>query len=72
MNVLGEEDYVSELIIPEKELPLRMFYMYKDDICTLIDVDDARQLVRIKNYTDKLMFRAFGTACGSCRLRGAI
>ena len=33
---------------------------YKDDICTLIDVDDAKQLVRIKNYTDKLMFRAFG------------
>ena len=38
----------------------KMFYMYKDDICTLIDVDDAKQLVRIKNYTDKLMFRAFG------------
>ena len=53
-------DYVNRLIIPEKEFPVRMFYMYKDDICTLIDVDDAKQLVRIKNYTDKLMFRAFG------------
>lgn len=53
-------DYVNRLIIPEKEFPVRMLYMYKDDICTLIDVDDAKQLVRIKNYTDKLMFRAFG------------
>ena len=42
-------DYVNRLIIPEKEFPVRMFYMYKDDICTLIDVDDAKQLVRIKN-----------------------
>ena len=29
-------DYVNRLIIPEKEFPVRMFYMYKDDICTLI------------------------------------
>lgn len=53
-------DYVDRLVIPDKELPLRMYYMYKDDICTLIDVDDVKQLVRIKNFTDKLMFRAFG------------
>ena len=50
----------KNLGLTQKEFPVRMFYMYKDDICTLIDVDDARQLVRIKNYTDKLMFRAFG------------
>ena len=30
-------DYVNRLIIPEKEFPVRMFYMYKDDICTLIE-----------------------------------
>ena len=35
--------------------------MYKNEKCTLIDVDDAKRVVQIKNYTDRIMFRAFGT-----------
>ena len=30
-------------------------------VCTLIDVDEVKQIVRIKNYADNIMFRAFGS-----------
>ena len=53
-------DYVEKIEIPEKSLPVRMWYMYKNTMCTLIDVDETKQLVRIKNYTDNVMFMAFG------------
>lgn len=53
-------EYVENIKIPEKKYDLRLHYMYKDTVCTIIDVDEKRQLVRILNYTDKLMFRAFG------------
>lgn len=53
-------DYVERIEIPEKTYPLRMWYMYKNRKCTLIDVDESRQIVRIKNYVRNLQFRAFG------------
>lgn len=53
-------EMMSEITIPQKEYPIRLWYMYKNKICTLIDVDEVRQLVRILNYTDNIMFRAFG------------
>lgn len=53
-------DYINKIRIPEKKYPLRLFYMYKHNICTLIDVDQIKQEIRIINYTNNLMFRAFG------------
>lgn len=44
----------------EKVWPLRIWYMYDQDVCTLIDVNERERKVKIKNYTDKIMFRAFG------------
>ena len=29
-------------------------------VCTLIDVDDSKQKIFVKNYVDDLMYRAFG------------
>ena len=52
-------DY-KKLIIPAKSLPLRLYYMYKQYICTIIDVDDNFMKIEIHNYTNKVMFRAFG------------
>ncbi len=46
--------------IPPKELPIRMWYRYKDKICTLIDVDESKKIVRIRNYATNVMFTAFG------------
>lgn len=51
---------VDEMIIPEKEYPIRMWYMHENNVCTIIDVDELRQLVRITNYAQNIMFRAFG------------
>lgn len=53
-------EYIKELEIPPQKLPLRMWYMYKEKYCTLIDVDETQQRIQIKNYTDNVMFRAFG------------
>lgn len=40
--------------------PLRIWYMFRQTPCTCIDVDEKSRKVVIKNYTDKIMFRAFG------------
>jgi putative transcriptional regulator len=34
--------------------------MFRDMVCTVIDIDEGRRKVRIRNYTDDLMYRAFG------------
>ena len=62
IKVLNEHsEIIDELSIPEKKYPLRMWYMYKDKPCTLIDVDDTNEKVSIKNYVSNYIFRAFGT-----------
>lgn len=53
-------NFVTELEVPEKKYPVRMWYMYNDSVCTLIDINEQKREVHIKNYTDRLMFRAFG------------
>lgn len=34
--------------------------MHDQTVCTIIDVDESRQRIRIKNYAKHIMFRAFG------------
>lgn len=53
-------EYIVQMEIPEKEYSLRMWYMHDNMVCTLIDVDEMRQRIKIKNYIDNIMFRAFG------------
>lgn len=53
-------EYVEQIKVPQKRYPIRLEYMHENAVCTIIDVDEIRQLVHIKNYTDNLMFRAFG------------
>lgn len=53
-------DYIESIKIPEKTLPIRLWYMYKENVCTLIDVDERKQIIRIRNYTKNRQFRAFG------------
>lgn len=51
---------IDELMIPKKKYPLRMWYMHEESACTLIEVDENNRKVFVKNYTNKIMFRAFG------------
>lgn len=46
--------------VPEREWPLRLYYMFRNYICTIIDVDERARRVRIRNYTNDMQFRAFG------------
>lgn len=50
----------EELTIPVLEYPMRLWYLYYDEICTIIDVDERERKVKIYNYTNDYMFRAFG------------
>lgn len=53
-------EYIQEIRIPDKVWQIRMWYMHDQDVCTLIDVNEQERKVKVKNYTDKIMFRAFG------------
>lgn len=53
-------DLIYSLEIPAKKTNMRLSYMYKDDLCTLIDVDEVNQKIYIKNYKTNNMFKAFG------------
>lgn len=52
--LLDHRELLEEMEIPEKKLPIRMWYMYKDKRCTLIDVDEIHERVVIKNYTTNI------------------
>ena len=61
MKLLDRDtEYIRTLMIPPRELPVRIWYMYKDTPCTLIDVDEMQKIVHIRNYVDNIQFRAFG------------
>ncbi|MBQ8325966.1 MAG: helix-turn-helix domain-containing protein [Lachnospiraceae bacterium] len=53
-------EYVQSIKVPDRVYPLRMWYMHNQSVCTLIDIDEKNRKIRIVNYTDNLMFRAFG------------
>ena len=52
--------YLDSIKIPDKVYPLRLFYMNKQMISTIIDVNMVKQEIKIKNFTNNIMFRAFG------------
>lgn len=61
VKLLNEEpDFAKKLEIPKKELPLRLWYYYKNEVCTIIDVDERKRIVQVYNYTGDDMFKAFG------------
>ena len=61
VKLLNEYPQAAErLEIPQKRYPLRLWYMYKNEPCTLIDVDERGRQVRICNFTNDFMRRAFG------------
>lgn len=61
LNMLENNlDYIEKIKLPPKVSPLRLIYMHNQTICTIIDVNDLKQEVKIRNYTNNLMFRAFG------------
>ena len=61
VKILTEQPQIPELLeIPPKKYPMRLYYMFRNEICTVIDVDESARQVTIFNYTNRLQFRAFG------------
>jgi len=62
VDILSENPELTESrFIPDKKYPLRLWYMYKNKKCTLIDVDEMNRKIFVKNYTNKIMYMAFGS-----------
>ncbi len=53
-------ELISKIELPKKTYPIRLHYMHKEKLCTIIDVDEVNRKVKIFNYTDNMIFRAFG------------
>ncbi|MBR0090312.1 MAG: transcriptional regulator [Lachnospiraceae bacterium] len=53
-------EYAERLMIPEKIFPLRLWYMHKKMVCTIIDVDLLSRRVQIKNFHPNVLYCAFG------------
>ena len=61
IDMLSEHDeWLEKRKIPEQRYPLRIWYMYKDKKCTLIEADEINRKVFVKNYAENIFFRAFG------------
>lgn len=61
VKLLTENPQIPDIYrIPPRQLPMRMWYMYRDEVCTIIDVDEGSRLVRVYNYTNRYPYRAFG------------
>lgn len=61
LKVFTEYPQIADnLRIPEKEYPLRLWYMFQREICTVIDVNLPQRRVKIQNYTADPIKKAFG------------
>lgn len=58
--LMSNPELEEKLIIPEKKCPVRLSYMFRDELCTIIDVDDSSRRVNALNYTDFFLKKAFG------------
>jgi len=58
LNIYPE--FTTNFRIQDNRYSLRLWYMFKDEVCTIIDVDERNRKVEIFNYTNELIFRAFG------------
>jgi putative transcriptional regulator len=58
--LLRRPEIEEELRLEPKTYRLRLRYMYKNMVCTVIDVDELDRRVKIHNYIKNPMFRAFG------------
>ncbi len=61
IKVLKEFPQIQETLkIPAQVYPMRLLYLYYEDICTIIDVNERERMVKIYNYTKDYALRAFG------------
>lgn len=59
-RILDAPEEFKHYFLSERTAPLRLKYMFRQHLCTIIDVYENNRTVKIKNYTSKVQFRAFG------------
>ncbi|MBR5896810.1 MAG: helix-turn-helix domain-containing protein [Lachnospiraceae bacterium] len=52
---------VEAVTVPKDRYKLRLFYMYYNTVCAIIDVDETERKVKVTNYTNSVMNRPFGS-----------
>ena len=52
--------YVHKTAKPKEGTTLRISYMYRNQLCTVIDVDFLKEKLVIENHTNDFLRRAFG------------
>ena len=52
--------YNAEHFSKDPDFTMRMNFMNGQQLCTVIDIDFKHEIVRMKNYTDRIPLRAFG------------
>ena len=52
--------YNAEHFSKNPDFTMRMNFMNGPQLCTVIDIDFKHEVVRMKNYTDRIPLRAFG------------
>ena len=58
--VMRRPSLVRKLQVPEPRYKLRVWYMYRFLVCTIIDVDELQREIAVTDYMDDPLFRAFG------------
>ncbi len=58
--LLSSARVYETLTIPEKRMPVRLWYMYRNEVCTIIDVDEMQRHLKLYNMVEDISFRAFG------------
>ena len=58
--LIKNPDFPGKLEVPKRQYKLRLWYMYHDFVCTIIDVDELEQKVAIRNYITNPIYRAVG------------
>lgn len=58
--LLRKPELVAKLMVPNKEKGLRLWYMYENTVCSVIDVNELERSVKVYNYIDNPLYRAFG------------
>lgn len=61
LKLLDENPEIEQAFrIPKCDYPMRLWYLWRDTVCAIIDVDERYQKVKVYNYTSDLINRPFG------------
>ncbi len=53
-------DLVKQFEAPPRKYFLRLKYFFRNQLCTIIDVDERNRKVQIHNFQTELIYKAFG------------